>query len=756
MSETRKLAAVLAADVVGYSRLAGADEDRTLSRLRGLRSDLVDPAVAAHHGRVVKRTGDGILIEFRSVVDAVRCAVEVQSGLIERNAGVPADRRIEFRVGVHLGDVVEENDGDLMGDGVNIAARLEGIAKPGAICLSEDAYRQVKGRIDLAVTDLGPTQLKNIAEPIRVYSLQVGAPAVTKPARRKMPSTLALLALGIAALAVLAAGIGWYLLVASRSPPLTITAPTPVASNAGAPAEAKHLSIVVLPFTNLSGDPAQDYFGDGITENLTTDLSRAGMFVIARATAFTYKGKSIDAKAIGKELGVRYVLEGSVQRDANRVRVNAQLIDAESGAHLWADRFDEEVADLFKLQDQVVEHLGRHLDLALTKAEAEKGSRSKNPDAVDLIMRGNYLMWQCPKEFRECVHEARALYKRALEIDPNDAAALAGSAQTYVFDWNRGWGDPGTDYDAKILGSANQAINLAPDNLGVYFAKAQYLGLSRRPSEALDAADAGLAIDPNDIGLLIARAIAENSLGRYEQAKADMERAIRLSPRDPQVGVFHIDLGEAEIGLGHFDAAIDEFRKAIDSGSRPFFAYTNLAAAYALAGKMDEAKAALAEARRLNPEITIKWLKEHTPNLPASFDGLRKAGLPEEAPAEPAHLSIVVLPFTNLSNDPNQDYFADGITENLTTDLSRIKGSFVIARNTAFTYKGRNVDAKEIGKELGVRYVLEGSVQRDGTRVRVNAQLVDAESGAHLWADRFEEDVADLFKLQDEVVDPNS
>jgi len=312
VSETRKIAAILVADVVGYSRLAGADEDRTLSRLRGLRSDLIDPAIAAHRGRIVKRTGDGILIEFRSVVDAVRCAIEVQNGLIERNAGVPPERRIEFRVGIHLGDVVEESDGDLMGDGVNIAARLESIAAPGGICLSEDAYRQVSGRLDMEVTDLGPTQLKNIERPIRVYSVQVGVPAKPKPATPpalSKGSSLASLAAAIAALLILIAGGAWWFFGASRS---SLT-------------QAAHLSIVVLPFSNLSGDPSQDYFADGVTENLTTELSRIrDSFVIARNTAFTYKGKSIDAKEIGKELGVRYVLEGSVQRDHNRVRVNAQ------------------------------------------------------------------------------------------------------------------------------------------------------------------------------------------------------------------------------------------------------------------------------------------------------------------------------------------------------------------------------------------------------------------------------------------------
>src|ERR1700683_3852449 len=370
MSETRKLAAILASDVVGYSRLAGADEDRILARLRALRSDLIDPTIAVHKGRIVKRTGDGSIVEFRSVVDAVRCAIEVQNAMVERNAGVPEDRRIVFRIGIHLGDVVEEADGDLMGDGVNIAARLEGICEPGAICLSEDAYRQVKGRLDLKVSDLGPTQLKNIAEPIRVYSLQVGTPAAAKPAAaaktpepKPRPMLLPLVA-GVVALVVIAGGT-WYFLAEKRPAAVVATAP--------APAEAVHLSIVVLPFKNLSGDPSQDYFAEGITDNLTTDLSRIrNSFVIGSTTAFTYSGKTVDAKEIGKELGVRYVLEGSVQRDQNRVRVNAQLIDAQSGAHLWADRFEEDVADLFKLQDQVVARLANTLGIELVKAEAEK------------------------------------------------------------------------------------------------------------------------------------------------------------------------------------------------------------------------------------------------------------------------------------------------------------------------------------------------------------------------------------------------
>jgi adenylate cyclase len=631
VSESRKLAAILVADIVGYSRLASADEDRILARLRTLRSDLIDPTIAVHHGRIVKRTGDGSIIEFRSVVDAVRCAIEVQSGLTERNAGLPPEKRIEYRVGIHLGDVVEETDGDLMGDGVNIAARLEGVAKPGTICLSEQAYWQVKGRLDLKVTDLGATQLKNIAEPIRVYSLEVGQPALAKPVPSATPADQAKavmfkrhmgsapLAAAIAALLLLAAVAGWYI--------LNGRAPKPTA--------AAHLSIVVLPFANLSGDPSQDYFADGITENLTTELSRIkDSFVIARNTAFTYKGKAIDAKQIGKELGVRYVLEGSVQRDQNRVRVNAQLVDAETGAHLWADRFEEDVADLFKLQDEVVARLAYNLGYALIKAEAEKGTRSKSPDIIDLTMRGWSLLrlgaQQPPQEQRQSNNEAHALFDRALQIDPSEAEALAGSAAAYLNDYQNVWGAPGTDYDAKILAQVDRAIAHAPDNVHAHYVKANYLSLSRRFSEALAVADVGLALNPNYVPLHMVRTSAELSLGKYEQAKADAQRAIPLSPRDPNVGVFYVEMGDADLDRGHFDTAIDEYRKAIDFGLRRFFVYTNLAAAYAHAGKMDEAKAALAEARRLNSKVTVKWMIEHVPNNPAVFEGLRKAGLPEE------------------------------------------------------------------------------------------------------------------------------
>jgi adenylate cyclase len=418
----------------------------------------------------------------------------------------------------------------------------------------------------------------------------------------------------VAALVLLVAASGWYMLGGRLTKP----------------AQAAHLSLVVLPFTNLSGDPSQDYFADGITENLTTDLSRIrDSFVIARNTAFTFKGKNADAKEIGKKLGVRYVLEGSVQRDQNRVRVNAQLVDAESGSHLWAERFEEDVADLFKLQDQVVARLANTLGLQLVKAEAERGTRSKNPDALDLTMRGNAL-FQLQPLTKDNNDAARTAFEQALKIDPNNVAALTGDAVAHLHEKQLGWARPEIDYDAKILGQAQRAISLAPNSDLPYYAKSYYLFILRRENEALGAANAGLAINPNSALLYGVRALAQNSLGHFEQAKSDITNAMRLSPHDPFMLFWPVYLGDAELGLGHFDAAVDSYQRSIDLGWRTFVPYVDLAAAYALQGNMEHAKTALGETRRLYPPLTVKWLQSVAPNIPNLFEGARKAGLPEE------------------------------------------------------------------------------------------------------------------------------
>jgi adenylate cyclase len=598
MSETRKLAAILVADVVGYSRLAGADEERTLARLRGLRSDLIDPAIAAHRGRVVKRTGDGSIIEFRSVVDAVRCAIEIQNGLIERNAGVPPERRIEFRVGIHLGDVVEESDGDLMGDGVNIAARLEGICEAGGICLSEDAYRQVRGRLDLAVSDLGPKELKNISEPVRVYSLEVGKPAQAKPAtvmpRAKprepaKPSRLALLSAAIAALVILAS-LAWYVPGANRFMPIT--------SNA-LPPPAPRLSLVVLPFANLSGDPAQDYLADALTDELTTALARiSGVFAIARNTALTYKGKPIDAKAIGKELGVRCVLEGSVQPSATQLRVNVQLIDADSGAHLWADQFDTPRSDLLQTQDEIVTRLARALDLQLTQVEAARLKRTPvaNLDAEDLalqcesgVIRGGVFGKEAEAGYPLC--------ERALALDPNNVRALIFLTIKYRL----GIGLPERDLQ-RADELVSRALALDPNSAYAHEEKAWVLLDQGRLDEALAEAERAHSLDPANPYAYANMGEAFIALGRFEKALDFFDKAIRLSPHDPVLYYFYGAKARAYNELKQYDQAIEAARQAIAiNPSSPLSGYAALGSAYVYTGQSDKSLETCDQAIRLFP-----------------------------------------------------------------------------------------------------------------------------------------------------------
>ena len=351
-------------------------------------------------------------------------------------------------------------------------------------------------------------------------------------------------------------------------------------------------------------------------------------FVIARNTAFTYKGKAIDAKAIGKELGVRYVLEGSVQRDQNRVRVNAQLIDAESGAHIWADRFEADMADLFKLQDQVVAQLANALRYELGMAEAAKAAAAQIPDAIDLAMRG-WAVMPSSLPSKDQVDAARPLFEQALKIDPDNSEALAGKANTTLFEYIYA-PRADTDYDAAILGLVDRAIAFDRGNIHAYRTKGQYLAISGRPEDAVRALDAGLAIDPNAAGLLATRSTADDYSGRFEQATSDVQQAMLLSPRDPAMSQWHNLRADPELGLGHFDEALEDGKKAVDGGYRTFYAYINLAAAHAFKGEMDEAKAAMAEARRLKPDLSVKWLVHHKPVLQFAFEVLRKAGLPEE------------------------------------------------------------------------------------------------------------------------------
>jgi adenylate cyclase len=639
MVETRKLAAILAADVVGFSRLASADEDRTLARLRALRSDLIDPTISVHHGRIVKRTGDGSVIEFRSVVDAVRCAIEVQHAMVERNAGVALEKRIEFRIGIHLGDVVEETDGDLMGDGVNIAARLEGICKPGAICLSEDAYRQVKGRLDLAVSDLGPTQLKNIAEPVRVYSLEVSVPAQAKTSEPKTRLSPALIAIGIAALAVLIVGGAWWLLAANR--PASVAAKTP--------AEAARLSIVVTPFANLSGDPGHDYLVDALTDGLTTALARIrDTFVIARNTAMTFKGKPIDAKAIGKDLGVRYVLEGSVQPSGDRMRVNAQLIDASSGGHLWAEQFDTPRADLLQTQDAIVTHLTNALDLQLQQAYSASIKRTPvaNRDAEDLALQCSEGQWKAGFIGKEA-DAAYALCQQALAIDPNNVRALTALGAKFFVPVAIGVsGDPKGDLErADELES--KALALDPDWSWPHALKGIILRIQGRTEEAVAEHERALALDPSNAEAAAQLGIDYRFLGEFDKSLEYLDRAILASPHDPALNYSYDSKAWANFGLKRYDQAIELARRALAINPKNPFAHVVLVAALALTDHDAEAREALQRylaPPSIAPYKTIAAWKAYQMSVvpkqggdprflemsERSYEGLRKAGMPEE------------------------------------------------------------------------------------------------------------------------------
>jgi TolB-like protein/class 3 adenylate cyclase len=588
VGETRKLAAILVADVVGYSRLAEADEDRTLARLRGLRSDLIDPAIAAHHGRLVKRTGDGSIIEFRSVVDAVRCAIEVQNDLIERNAGLPPERRIEFRVGIHVGDVVEESDGDLMGDGVNVAARLEAVCEPGGVCLSEDAWRQVRDRVKEAFVDLGEKAFKNIVRPVRVYGLELGG---APPAPRGAP-------------------------LEKREPP--------------------RLSLVVLPFANIGGHPEQEHFVDGVTESLTTDLSRIrGAFVIGRGTAFTYKGKAVDLTQIGRELNVRYVLEGSVQRAGGRMRVNVQLIEAESGKHLWAERFDKPLADLFDMQDEIVARLANQLRVELIAAEARRAEQTPNTNSMDLVFQGWAVLirGQTP----DILAKARGFYERALKVDPGNIEALVGVAAVDMLDaWSYQIDDP-RSLMAAAEAKLSQVLAAAPNNPRAHLYMGQVLCATNRAARGIEEYERALALDPNLALARGAMGLAHVFIGRAEETEAHVREAMRLSPRDTNLPAWLLHVGGAKAYLGEYEAAAGWLRKSIEANRNTFWAYFLLASCLAHLGRLDEARQELKNGLAVNPNFTIKRFhataESDNPVFVAQHvrvaEGMRMAGAPE-------------------------------------------------------------------------------------------------------------------------------
>ncbi len=583
----RKIAAILAADVVGYSRLVGADEEGTLARLDALRAELIRPAIAKNRGRIFKTMGDGVLIEFASVVDAVRCAVEVQRGMDAWNAGRPPERRIEFRIGINLGDVVVDGE-DLLGDGVNVAARLEGIAEPGGICLSHSAMEQVQDKLDFGFEDVGEQNLKNIARPVRAYRVSV-ASAPRAPATKAAP----------------------------------------------------RLSIVVLPLGNLSGDAADEYFADGITEDITTDLSRIPeSFVIARNTAFTYKGKPVNARDVGRELGVRYVLEGSVRRGGNRVRANVQLIDAETGAHLFAERFDCDRADLMEVQDEITARIAGAVGSQLIDAESRRSlkERPTDPDAVDLTMRGWSALHRPPS--RESLAEARGHFERALALDAAAVDAMIGLAYVYARGINSAFSMSPDDDLAKGSELVARAMVLAPERAQVHWVQGLLLRRPKRYEEAAAAFEKAIALDRNFAPAYGSLGDLETILGRPTETIRLNEQAMRLSPRDPQLANWQFDIGLAHIYLGDDEKAVSWLLRARASNPQLATVAIVLAGIYGVQGKLGPGRTELAKAQQGFPWLTsVAALRAM---LPKSVDpkilerdeqfyrAIAELGLPEE------------------------------------------------------------------------------------------------------------------------------
>ncbi|WP_454630157.1 tetratricopeptide repeat protein [Bradyrhizobium cenepequi] len=585
----RRLSAILAGDVAGYSRLMHSDEEATHAKLTALLADAVEPAIAEHGGRIMKNTGDGCLAEFSSAVEAVRAALQFQTRVKELTIGDVEDTRIAFRVGVNIGDVIVEPH-DIFGDGVNIAARLEGIAEPGGICISSSAYDQVRGKVGVEFTDLGEQNLKNIARPVRAYAVaREGLSPVTK--------------------------------VGSTTP-----------SSLSAP----RLSMVVLPFANIGDDPEQDYFVDGVTESLTTDLSRInGSFVIGRHTAFTFKGKAVDLKQIGRELNVRYVLEGSVQRGGNRLRVNVQLIDAETGKHLWAERFDKPVADLFDMQDEIVSRLANTLNTQLVEAEARRAERSLHPDAMDLIFQG----MACLNKGRtsEYLAQSRGFFEPALALDPKNVEALVGLAVVDA----AAVGMALTVERAARLAAAEtaliMALSLAPQHARAHWLLGNIKMFTNRAAQGIAECEQALALDRNLANAHAYIGRAKYLLGRGEETEAHVQEALRLSPRDTEAFVWMIFAGFAKLQLGADQEAVARFRRSVEINQNHPRAHIYLATALAHLGQLDEARSAAQAGLALDPTFTISRFRANVPSDNPTYlagrerfyEGMCVAGVPE-------------------------------------------------------------------------------------------------------------------------------
>jgi adenylate cyclase len=748
----RKLTAIFSADVEGYSRLMGEDELATIETLTSYK-ETMGKLIRQYRGRVVDSTGDNLLAEFSSVVDAVQCAVEVQQVLGSKNETLPENRRMYFRIGINLGDVVEEGE-RIYGDGVNVAARVESLAEGGGISISGTAYDQLGKKLPLGYEYLGEQSVKNIEKPVRVYRVLTEAEAAGKVIGEEKPKPKQWRWAAFGAVAVLILGAGalaiWNFYLRPAFEPASV-------EKMAFPLPEKP-SIAVLPFDNLSGDPEQEYIADGITENITTALSKIPeMFVIARTSTFAYKGKAAKLHQVAEDLGVRYVLEGSIQKADDRIRVTAQLIDALAGQHLWSEKYDKEVKDFFQIQDEITHKIAVELQVKLTHGEqARKWYGTMNFEAWGYTAKGVGIFENYTRANNE---KARELFEKALKIDPDSAFAWVMLAWTHFIDVRLAFTKTPSESIKKAIQFAKKAQAIDDTIPDVHNLLGSIYLIQRQHEKAIAEGQKSIELDPNSA---LSYALYSQTMyyaGDPDEAIASAEEAIRLCPNCP--AWYLIPLGRAYRLAGRYQDALEVFEKLLEraqKGEYPLYIpHQHLAITYSMMGQSEKAQIHLAETQKFNSKYSLEYFRKISffkdpADLERHLNALRKAGLTDEPllplPDKP---SIAVLPFVNMSGDPEQEYFSDGITEEIITALSKTPKLFVIARTSSFKYKNKEVDVRTVGRELGVRYVLEGSVRKAEDRVRITAQLVDAQTGNHLWAERYDRDPKYIFAVQDEI-----
>ncbi|MGB6012387.1 MAG: tetratricopeptide repeat protein, partial [Desulfobacterales bacterium] len=701
--------------------------------------------------KVVDSPGDNLLAEFASVVDAVQCAVAVQKEISARNAELPENRKMQFRIGINLGDVIQEGD-RIYGDGVNIAARLEGLAEPGGICISKTAFVHIESKLPYGYDFIGDQTVKNISKPVGAYRVLMD-PRVTVAGKLKeeklTPVRRTPVIVGVAVVLVLAIAVGIWQFYMRR----------PSVKPASVEKMAYQLpdkpSIAVLPFSNLSGDPEQEYFSDGLTEEIIAALSSVPkLFVIARNSTFTYKGKPIKIQQVSEELGVQYVLEGSVRKGGDKVRITAQLIDALTGKHLWANRYDRNLSDIFAVQDEITKNIITAMQVELTEGEEVKAASkgTNNLEAYLKYLQANELINKINPESNAL---GKQLAEEAVALDPEYAWAYYALGRSHMMDvWVRASKSPKASI-AKATELVQKAIVL-DDSLAEPHGLLGFLySMTRQYDKGIVQAEKAVVLNPNSAFAHFLMGKTLFFAGRCEESIPEYKKAIRLNPIPPNNHFWSLGLSYAY--AGQYDEAITWCEKAVRQEPNDLLARMMMTVVYSLSDRDKDAQAEAAEVLRIQPKFTLdKFKKKLTYKREVDRErflgALHKAGIPDKPPLQlPDKPSIAVLPFDNLSGDPKQEYLADGISENIISTLSKISKMFVIARNSTFTYKGKPVNVKQVSRELGVRYVLEGSVQKAGDQLRVTAQLVDATTGNHLWSERYDRELKDIFALQDDI-----